>query len=230
MKNKLNIVISVIVVIVLLVAILFFVSIEDKQTKYTEDEIKFKEEYESVNGLELTEDYILKTLDIKSDNNVEYIDDNEIVDLLKNGTNVIYLGWNECNWCRSVLPSLLEVVSKNNIEKLYYFNFKKLRTAYENNTDSKSVKIYEDIIEIIGEDITSVFNEESLRANEKKILAPTVIFIKDGKYVGLHAVSVPSQINATDELTKEQEKELMSIYQTHIDKLKSNVCIENEGC
>lgn len=230
MKNKLIIISSVIIIIGVLISLLFFVSYNNVQTKYTKDEIKFKEEYESVNGLELAEDYILKTLDIKSDNNIVYVDDNEILDLLKEGTNVIYLGWNKCNWCRSVVPTLLEVMSDNEIDKIYYYDFKELRTAYENDTDEKSVKLYENIIEIIGEDITSVFAETSNRAGEKKVLAPTVIFVKDGSYEGLHAVSVSSQEKATDELTKVQKNELYDIYQKLVNKIKPNVCIEDEGC
>ena len=128
-----------------------------------------------------------------------------------------------------MLPVLVNTLKKNNVDTLYYYNHKNLRTAYEEGKDTELVKIYEDILEIIGEDINSVFDEESNKAGEKKILAPTVIFIKDGKYIGLHVKTVDSQTKSSDELTKEQINELENIYQGYIDKLNVNVCYD-EGC
>lgn len=230
MKKNIVIVLSLIIVIGVMSLVLIFMKTDEQNMNFTEEEIKFKEEYESKNGIELAENYVLKTIDIDSDNNVKYVNDDEIIDLLKNGTNIIYFGWSDCNWCRSVLPTLVKVVKENNIDTLYYYDFKNLRTAYENDNDAKKVEIYKDILEIIGEDITSVFAEDSLRSGEKKILAPTVVFIKDGEYVGLHFKSVDSQVSSTDELDEMQIKELRSKYQTLIDKLSVNVCSTDEGC
>lgn len=230
MKKNIVIVISLIIVIGVMSLVLIFMKTDEPKLNYTEDEIKFKEEYESKNGIELTEDYVLKTIDIDSDNNVKYVSDDEILDLLTNGTNVIYFGWSDCNWCRSVIPTLINVLKDNQIDTLYYYDFKKLRTAYENNNDTKKVELYESILDIIGEDITSVFGEDSERNGEKKILAPTVVFIRNGNYIGLHFKSVDSQINSTDELTESQVKELRNKYQTLIDGLNVNVCSSEEGC
>lgn len=230
MKKNVVIVISLIIVIGVMSLVLIFMKTDEQNINFTEEEIKFKEEYESKNGIELAENYVLKTIDIDSDNNVKYVNDDEIMNLLSEGTNVIYFGWADCNWCRSVLPTLINILKDNEIDTLYYYDFKKLRTAYENDNDVKKVEIYKNILSIIGDDITSVFAEDSLRSGEKKILAPTVVFIKDGKYVGLHFKSVDSQVNSTDELTESQIKELRSKYQVLIDKLKINVCSTDEGC
>ena len=230
MKKNIVIVISLIIIIGVMSLVLIFMKTDEQNINFTEDEIKFNEEYESKNGIELAENYILKTIDIDSDNNVKYVNDDEIINLLTEGTNVIYFGWSDCNWCRSVLPTLVKVVKENNIDTLYYYDFKKLRTAYENDNDTKKVEIYENILDIIGEDITSVFAEESLKSGEKKILAPTVVFIRDGKYIGLHFKSVDSQVNSTDELDEMQIKELRNKYQTLIDQLNVNVCSTDEGC
>lgn len=226
---KKNIIIIISTIIVILVMGLFLLLMKtDETTKYSVDEIKFKDEYEVLNGTDYGES-ILKTLTIESDNNVIYVNDNEILNLLTKGTNVIYFGWPECNWCRSMLPTLVSTLKKNNIENLYYYNFKSLRTMYEDGTNKNMVDIYDGIIDIIGEDITTTFSEDSERSGEKRILAPTVIFIKDGKYVGLHVKTVDSQLKSSDELSKDQLKELEKIYQNYIDKLNMNVCVE-EGC
>lgn len=229
MRKNMIIIISVIIVIGVLSTVLFFIKTDAVKDVYTDDEIKFKNEYEKDNGVELTENYILKTLNIDSDNNVKYVSDDEIVKLLHNGTNVIYFGWSECNWCRTALPILLKTLKENNVDTLYYYNLKKLRDSYENEDEKKS-KIYEEIIKVIGTDINTVFDENSTRANEKKVLVPTVVFIKDGNYVGLHFKTVDSQVNSTDELDEQEKQELSRKYQELIDKINTNVCTTDEGC
>lgn len=229
MKNKVVIIFSVVIIGVLLVSVLLFLRNDNPEIDYSKDEVSFKDEYENLNGQELTEDYVLKSINIEIDNNVKYVSDNEILDLLSSGTNIIYFGWSDCNWCRSIVPTLIETVKENNIETLYYYDFKSLRNNYENNNDEEISKIYENILKVIGDDVESVFDDNSTRKGEKKILAPTVVFIKDGKYIGLHVKSVDSQIKSTDELNETQIKELKSIYQSYINQLNENVCID-EGC
>jgi thiol-disulfide isomerase/thioredoxin len=149
--------------------------------------------------------------------------------MLENGTNIIYLGWPECNWCRSIVPVLIDVAKSNEIENIYYYNFKNARVAYENDNDVNKSKIYEKIVSVMGDDLVSVFDEESPRSGEKKVLAPTVIFIKNGVYVGSHTKTVESHIKATDDLTEVQIKELTSIYQKYIDLINLEMCYQ-EGC
>lgn len=229
MKKKIIIIVSVLLVVLVMVAVLFSMKKDEVTITYTDDEIKFKDEYEKVNGMELSSDYVLKNITIPSDNNVIYLNDDNIVDKLKNGTNVVYFGWADCNWCRTALPVLLDTLKENNIDKLYYYDFKSLRTAYENGDEVKS-KIYEDIISIIGNDIDTYFDQDSARKDMKKILAPTVIFIKNGSYIGLHFKTVDSQVNSTDDLSKEQILELKHSYQSLIDQINANVCTTDEGC
>ena len=129
MKKNIIIMMSLLIVISTMVLVLIFMKTDKPKLDYTEDEISFKDEYEKLNGTELSSDYILKTVNIDSDNNVKYINDKEIVDKLKNGTNVIYFGWADCNWCRSIVPVLIDVIKAENVKTLYYYDFKNLRTA-----------------------------------------------------------------------------------------------------
>jgi len=229
MKNKIIIFISLVFIIAVMALVLVFMKTDKPNIDLTEDEIRFKEEYESLNGTSYNETFMLKDVNIESDNNIKYVNDNEILSLLEEGTNIIYFGWADCNWCRSIVPTLVETVKENDVDTLYYYDFKSLRVAYENNNDPKKVEIYESIIKIIGDDISSQFDEDSQRSGEKKILAPTVVFIKDGNYIGLHVKSVDSQINSTDILSEKELNELKKIYQNLIDDTFINVCYE-EGC
>lgn len=230
MKKNIVIIISLIIIVSVMSLVLVFMKTDKPTINYTDEELKFKDEYEKLNGIEIQENYLLKTVDIDNDNNVKYITDKEIISKLTEGTNVIYFGWADCNWCRSIIPTLISTLKENEIDTLYYYDFKNLRTSYEDNSDKEKSKIYENILNIIGKDISSVFAEESPRSGEKKILAPTVVFIKDGEYITSHIKSVESQINSIDELTDIQIKELKNIYQTKINQIKFNVCNSNEGC
>ena len=227
MKKRLIIILSVLLIFVTLIVILFFIKKDSNKIEYTADEIKFKDEYENINGYELKEGYILNTININIDNNVKYVDDNELIKILKKGNNVIYFGWSDCNWCRTIVPILTNVVREENIN-LYYYDLKSLRNNYENDIDKEKVKLYEDIIKIIGKDIDVVFDENSLKSGEKKILAPTVVFIKNGRYLKQHVKSLDSHKNSSDKLTDNQINELTKIYKTNINELKENTC--NEGC
>ena len=229
MKNKVVVIFSIVVIGIILVSVLLFLRNDKPKINLTEDEIKFKDEYENLNGHEIVENYVLKTIDINIDNNVKYVSDDEILDLLTNGTNIIYFGWSDCNWCRSIVPTLVETIKENNIDTLYYYDFKSLRNNYENNSDEKKVKLYEDILSIIDKDIESLFDENSTRSGEKKILAPTVVFIKNGVFIGLHVKSVDSHLKSTDDLSETQINELKSIYDSFINELNANVCLD-EGC
>ncbi len=229
MKKRVIIIISVILIVLVMVAVLFSMKKDEVTVIYTEDEIKFKDEYEKVNGMELSSDYVLKNITIPNDNNVVYLSDDNIVEKLTKGTNVIYFGWADCNWCRTALPVLLDTLKENNIDTLYYYDFKSLRNAYENGDEEKS-KIYENIISIIGNDINTYFDEDSSRKDMKKMLVPTVVFIKNGTYIGLHFKTVDSQVNSTDELNKEQVLELKHSYQSLIDQINASVCTTDEGC
>ena len=63
-----------------------------------------------------------------------------------------------------------------------------------------------------------------------KILSPTVVFIKDGKFIGLHSMTVESHTDENEELTEDEKKELKEKYSDYISILNANVCSTNEGC
>ena len=85
------------------------------QNKDITDAIKFKEEYENLNS----KDY--KKIEIPEDNQIKYSNYEEVVEIIENGTGVIYLGFPECPWCRNAVPVLLEAATETGIETIYYY-------------------------------------------------------------------------------------------------------------
>ncbi len=157
--QKRNILVGVIVVI--LVALfsvgLYFIITHDKDNDKSSnnDAKKFQEEYKGVADDNL---FVYRTIE-------------ENIRILEKGTGVVYLGFPECPWCQAYVKYLDEVMKEAGISKIYYTNIKKDR---EDNT-----KEYQRIIELLGDYVE--YNDEG----KERIYAPTIIFVNDGKIVGM---------------------------------------------
>ena len=98
----------------------------------------------------------------------KYID--EIINILKYGTGVVYLGFPECPWCQAYVKYLNETAKDANIEKIYYFNILEDR---KNNTEK-----YQEIVSILGDNLQRD-DEGNL-----KVFVPNVSFVVNGKIIG----------------------------------------------
>ena len=64
---------------------------------------------------------------------------------------------------------------------------------------------------------------------EKRLYAPLVVFVKNGKIVGSHEGTVPTHIEGN--LSTEEREELYNIYKKNIDDIyKSNYCDKESEC
>lgn len=138
MKVKIELI--VLVVIFLLSSYLIYTFVDsDTKNIVTNSEIRFKEEYEKLNGVynEQTNHYY-KAIEILENSNVEYKNANEIIDILKNGTGVIYFGFPECPWCRNLVPLLVEAIQEYNVS-FYYYNAREIRDTKHMDEDGQVV-------------------------------------------------------------------------------------------
>ncbi len=149
MKYK-NDIIAVIIVLGFLGLISFYYL---NLTKVT-DASKFKEEYSNVS----------------EDNVFVYRTEKEIIDILKHGTGIVYLGFPECPWCQAYVSYLDEVAKETKIEKIYYLNILEIR---KNNT-----KEYQEIVSLLDNYLS--YDEEG----KKRIYVPAVIALKEGEIIG----------------------------------------------
>ena len=104
---------------------------------------------------------------VDEDNVFVYKNAKEIIQILENGTGVVYLGFPECKWCQAYVPYLDEVAKQNNIDKIYYFN---IREDREKNTAD-----YEKIVELTSDFL--LYNDEG----EKRVFVPDVYVVLDGE-------------------------------------------------
>lgn len=232
-EKKINI---IIIVLLIIISIISFITI--KKNRVTNDEKKFKKEYERFNGrtgLSTNKKYL--NITIPNKNGVIYINDKELIKLLSKGTGIIYFGFPECPWCRNMIVPLLETTKTKN-EPVYYYNAYPIRDYKELNEEGKIItkeqgsKTYYKILELLGSHADKY--KELNNEKEKRLYFPTVVFVKDGKIVGKHTSTVKSQKNPYNKLSRKQIKELKNIYEKNIVKMQTkinpNVCTKKGSC
>lgn len=194
MKDK-KLLIYLIAVIILIFGGVILSFFDKEQNQTNEDALRFKNEYEALNGsIPMT---------ISETNPIKYLDFTEVVQMLTTGTGVIYFGFPSCPWCRNIIPVLFDTADKNNWDTIYYVNPRELKSNEKN---------YNKLLEILS---------DYLRESDgKKVLyVPDVYFVKNGTIVGHHLSTVESQTDPTVSLNGEQVQELSNIYQSLFDKI-----------
>lgn len=151
MKKKVLIIVCVTIVILGGICLYFVISNSDNKNS---DNVKFAKEYTEVD----------------KDNVFVYKDIDEIINILKYGTGVVYLGFPECPWCQAYVKYLNDIAKEVGIEKIYYFNILEDR---KNNTEE-----YQEIVSILSDNLLRD-DEGNLR-----VFVPNVSFVVKGEIIG----------------------------------------------
>lgn len=217
---------------VVLLAILVLVGalavyLNTKEEKYTADEIKFKEEYESLNGKKTTSGKEYLDVEILKDNNIQYKTLKEINEII-DGTGVIYFGFPECPWCRNAIPLILEAAKEVGISEIYYCNAKDERNELyldENGniiTKKEGSEDYNTLL-LKLKDTLSVYgglNDENL----KRLYFPTLLVVKDGEVLAFHEGTLDTQLDPYQGLSAEDKEKLQDIFVNKINKIATDMC------
>lgn len=198
MKNK-KIIIIMGIVIILLLAVIVFLVVKDNGSNeaLVSDAQKFSQEYTSV----------------REDNKFVYANAEETIDILENGTGVVYLGFPECKWCGKYVVYLDEVAKDKNVDKIYYYNIREDRS---NNTDT-----YKKIVELLDGYLE---NDED---GNPRIYVPAVVFVNNGSIVGFDDESSLDTLgfsNPSDYWTSDRVDALKARLVSYIDMC--NVCVD----
>lgn len=229
MKAKIELI--VLVVIFLLSSYLIYTYVDsDTKNIVTNSEIRFKEEYEKLNGVynEQTNHHY-KAIEILENSNVEYKSANEIIDILKNGTGVIYFGFPECPWCRNLVPLLVEAIQEYNVS-FYYYNAREIRDTKHMDEygqvviDKEGTAEYYEILSLLG-NYASEYS--GITDSSKRLYFPTVVFVRNGQIIDVHEGTLDDQEDPYTELTEEQKSKLLTILEKDIVKTYDLVCDEN---
>lgn len=210
------------IVILILIGVYFVI-------QNNKDAIKFKKEYEKLNDEKTGYGKRHMAVSINSNNPVKYVTFNELMEILDNGTGIIYFGFPECPWCRTAVPVLLEAAAEMEIDNVYYFNAKEMRDEKKIKdgkivTNKKGTKEYYKLIEKLDDILPPYSGLED--ENIKRLYFPTVVFIRGGTIVDSHMDTVSSQKDPYKKLSKEQRKELLKTYEEKIEKIYG-ICDES---
>lgn len=225
-NNKIKIIVSAI--LIGLVIITMAIKSKDLIKNNNNDSIKFKEEYESLNGKDNGYGDKYLSIEISEDNVIKYATFDEIVDLIDNSTGVIYFGFPECPWCRNAVPSLIEAADSTGLDTIYYFNAVDIRDQKvldangEIVTKKEGTKEYKQLLKKLDKYLLPYdgLKDDSI----KRLYFPSVYFIKDGVVIGKHIDTVESHTDASKALNDKQKLELKTIYEEYMMDVLDSSC------
>ena len=236
--NKLFMIIVTVLAAIVLVLNIQKVISNNSQT----DGIKFKEEYEKLNGKKNDQGKKYREITIDSKNKIVYKTTEEVLDLIdKKKSFVLYFGFDTCPWCRSVVPTLASI-SKELNQEVYYIDVKDIRDTFELDDDNKpklvkkGSKDYSRLLEKLEpvlEDYTLTDSDNNeIKVGEKRIYAPSIVSVIDGKAKELTTGISDKQTDGYMKLTKEMEKDTYNKIKKVLKQVsdKNNTCDLDKGC
>ncbi len=214
----------------------------EKEEKLT-DAVRFKNEYEALNGQKIGEtELVNRVVNIPEDNPFVYATAADILTKMDNGESfVVYFGFPSCPWCRSVLPTMIDVAKDYKLDKIYYVDVKDIRNVLEVNEDGKIVTKKEGSEGYIGlvkrfdkvlEDYTLEVEGEEIETGEKRIYAPNLVAVINGVPTELETGISDEQENAFQELTEKMKQETYDEFKCVIKCIADtkSSCSVDKGC
>ena len=226
---KKNVIIIVLLIVTAIISTILIYEFNKKDT--ISDTIKFKQEYESLNGKYNKSSKRYVEISIDKENPFVYASYDEIVKILENGTGIIYFGFPECPWCRTAVPVLIDAAKELSIEKIYYFNALDIRDTKrldQNGNiiiEKEGTEEYKKLINLMYEVLPEYdgLNDPTI----KRLYFPTVVFVDNGEILSIHEDTVTSQEDPYVALSKQQYNELKSIYIDGMNKVYNILCDES---
>ena len=129
---------------------------------------------------------------INKENPFVYSYGSQIVDVIKNKSGIIYLGFSSNEWCKYYIKYLYDVLRDNDIKKVYYYDILKDR--------AKNTKHYLELENLLSDYLYKLDN------GNIHVLTPALIFVKDGKIVYFDDETSIERNNLTPDLYWTSEK------------------------
>ena len=207
-------------IIILLIGILLFTGCSNKNA------LKFKNDYESINGKEIGENKY-REVSIDKENPFVEVDAKMIVEMIENDeTFYVYFGDKKCPWCRSVIEKAIKVSKDYGVDTIYYVSIwdddfnEILRDKYKLDDKGKVEKVSDGTKEytkllkafdsLLSDYTLTDNNKKEVKVGEKRIYAPNFIYVSEGKAVkmteGISDKQKDSNQELSDEILDDEEK------------------------
>lgn len=205
-------IISILLIVVLMISVTGCVISND-----IKDSEKFKEEYESQNGKKSKSGKENRKVSIPEDNPFVYTTAEEISKKMDNKeTFIVYFGFSTCPWCRSIIEELIKCAKDSKVDKIYYVDVLDIRDTKELDEDGtikttkEGTKGYNELIDkmsnVLSDYTTTTEEGEEISLEEKRIYAPNVIAVVNGKATKLEEGISEELKDPYMELTEEMKK------------------------
>ena len=208
---------------------------------HNNDNMKFKEDYESLNGKTNANNKEYRNIIIDENNPFVYTNLKQINKRIeKNQTFIVYFGANWCPWCRSILPTAIKEAQKNDINKIYYID---VRPDNDTDKDIRDIYDYDDNNEIYlshkgtneyhkflkyADNVLKEYSSHGVEVkgtkyeSAKRVGAPSFILVKDGKVTrleeGVSSKLTDPYMELTDEILKDTESIFDNLYEDYLSK------------
>ena len=204
-------IISILLIVVLMISVTGCVISND-----IKDSEKFKEEYESQNGKKSKSGKEYRKVSISEDNPFVYTTAEDISKKMDNKeTFIVYFGFSTCPWCRSIIEELIKCAKDSKVDKIYYVDVLDIRDTKELDeegnikTTKEGTKGYKELIDKMSNvlsDYTTTKEGKEISLEEKRIYAPNVIAVVNGKATKLEEGISEDLKDPYMELTDEMKK------------------------
>ena len=204
------------------------------------DAVKFKKEYEGLNGKETGyKDKTYRSVSISKKNPMKFSTASEIVDKIeKKETFLVFFAFKECPWCRSVVEELLKAAKDNKVDTIYYVDVKDIRDVKEikgeevittTEGDKDYMKLIELLDPVLEEYTLTDENGSEVSVLEKRIYAPNLVLISNGKAEQLETGISDELKDPYGKLTEKIKKHAYKKFECMMKclKEKATVCQKN---
>ena len=213
-------------------------------TACSNDAMKFKKDYESMNGEVNASGKEHRTVSIPEKNPFIYATDAKIVEMIENDeTFYVYFGSTLCPWCRSVIEKFIEVANEKGITKVYYVDIwdsegnEIMRDKYKVNDDGslelvvEGTESYKKLLayfDSLLSEYNLTANDKKVSTGEKRIYAPNFIYVEKGEAKILVEGISDKQKDAREALTTEMLEDEEKAFQEFLKD--SDTCKKDSKC
>jgi len=176
------------------------------------DAYKFKEEYESINNEDNGHGNKYRELNIPIANPMVYQTTTDIVNRVENKeTFIVYFGFKECPWCRSIIEELIHAAKDKKVDKIYYvdvLNIRDVKEADDNGNITTTKEGNSAYMELINKfsDVLSDYNLNDTYMGEKRIYAPNIIAVSNGEAIQMEEGISEELTDPYSKLTEKMKK------------------------
>lgn len=228
-------------IVIILLIVISLVGLTACSKKEKSDALKFKEEYEKINNEKTSYGTINREVSISKDNPFIYKSAEEINEMIENKeTFAVYFGFATCPWCRSVIETLIETAKEKGLDTIYYVDVYDIRDQLKLDDNGSVVvdrkgsdayyKLLENLDNVLTDYTLTDSDNNSVATGEKRIFAPNVVSIINGKASLLATGISEKQTDPYAELTPEIRKDTKDAFVKVINQvLHPNICTP-DGC